>query len=619
MNELRTLLMNHNGVLAPAFPVFVPLLVAAVLALSSKHIPRWVADAAAITTSVVTVGAGLVLMARSTSEPIVYWFGNWHPDGGVALGISFTIDPIGAGTAAFVALLVTASFVFSIHYFDSVGTHYHSLMLVFLAAMCGFSLTGDLFNLFVFFELMSAAAFALCGYKTEEPGPLQGALNFAVTNTIGAFLALTGIGLLYGRTGALNMAQIGRALGGSSDPLVVVAFLLIMTGFFVKAAIVPFHFWLADAHAVAPTPVCVLFSGIMVELGLYAVMRVYWTVFADALRPGEGALRNVLIGGGVLTALVGALMCFAQRHLKRLLAFSTISHMGLMLIGFGLLTSDALAGTVVYIAAHAMIKSALFVCAGILLHRFGSIDEFELIGKGRRKEGSVVLTGVIFAAGGLALAGLPPFGLWSADMMIDGAASRIGYGWLSVIVIIAELFTGAAVLRAAGRIFLGWGRRAAAEQAGAVEIEEQPETRGGHDRVPLGMVIPAVGLLVLGFVAGIAPQFRGGAAQEGATFTDQHGYAGRVLEGTAAPVRAEEPEADLGTAVLRGVIAASLALLRAGVALSNMAARRSRALEAVLGPLRAIHSGHVGDYVACLTAGVAAYGGLFMGLVKGSP
>src|SRR6185369_8985389 len=99
-------------------------------------------------------------------------------------------------------------------------------------------------------------------YKSEQPGPLQGALNFAVTNTIGAFLVLTGIALLYGRTGALNMAQIGRTLGSQADPLVLAAFTFLTCGFFVKAAVLPFHFWLADAHAVAPAPVCVLFSGI---------------------------------------------------------------------------------------------------------------------------------------------------------------------------------------------------------------------------------------------------------------------------------------------------------------------------------------------------------------------
>src|SRR6185312_14167131 len=119
-----------------------------------------------------------------------------------------------------------------------------------------------------------------------EEGPLQGALNFAVTNTIGAFFILTGIAMLYARTGALNMAQIGEALAGQgADGLVVVSFTLMAVGFFVKAAVVPFHFWLADAYSVAPTPVCLLLSAAMSELGLYALARVYWTVFSDVLAP----------------------------------------------------------------------------------------------------------------------------------------------------------------------------------------------------------------------------------------------------------------------------------------------------------------------------------------------
>src|SRR4051812_6463786 len=144
-------------------------------------------------------------------------------------------------------------------------------MLLFLAGAMGFSLTGDLFNLFVFFELVSVSAYALTAYDIEERGPLTGTLNFAVTNSVGAFFILTGLALVYARTGALNMAQIGESLASSpagADSLVVGAFTLMCVGFFCKAAVVPFHFWLADAYSVAPTPVCLLLSAVMSELGL---------------------------------------------------------------------------------------------------------------------------------------------------------------------------------------------------------------------------------------------------------------------------------------------------------------------------------------------------------------
>jgi hypothetical protein len=153
---------------------------------------------------------------------------------------------------------------------------------------------------------MGVAAYALTAYRPEERGPLQGALNFAITNSVGAYLSLSGIAVIYGASGALNMAQIGVwAARHPQSRLVVVAFLLILAGLLVKAAVVPFHFWLADAHAVAPTPVCVLFSGVMVELGLYGIARVYWSMFGSALAHPAG-LSRLLIAAGVLTAIVGA-------------------------------------------------------------------------------------------------------------------------------------------------------------------------------------------------------------------------------------------------------------------------------------------------------------------------
>jgi len=597
--------------LAPV-AVAIPLVAAAILVAGTAVVPRRVIDLVACAAAGACVVLCALVLDDASDGLVVHWFGGWTPRHGVALGISFTIDRIGGGLALFASLLFLAAFVFCWRHFNVTGPLFHALMLVFLAAMLGFSYTGDLFNLFVFFELLSVAAYALVAYDIEEEGPLLGALNFAITNSIGAFLILTGIALLYARTGALNMAQIGETLAGQpADGLVVVAFTLMAVGFFVKAAVVPFHFWLADAYSVAPTPVCLLLSAAMSELGLYAFARVYWTVFSGALG-GDEALEGILIGAGSLTALLGAVMCFGQRHLKRMLAFATISHVGLFLVGIALLDATGLAGTALYVVTDGFVKATLFVCVGVLQHLFGSVDELRLHGRAR----ALRITGPLMAVCALAVASLPPFGPWLGKALIEDAARDAGEGWIVVIFVIASILTGAAILRATARVFAGIGPRKDPAIVDAPAPDEvDPEFEFSHRRVPPTMTVSALALAAGGLGIGLVPGVRAAFEHAGQPFVDRAGYVAAVLHGQAARAGGGAATAAPGLGdVLVGLITvagacglAYLSLAPARARLHQLGLATGRAIEW----LRSLQSGYVGDYVTWLVAGAAVLGGAF--------
>jgi multicomponent Na+:H+ antiporter subunit D len=593
--------------------VAVPLLAAGCLTMFATRVNRRQGVVIALAAALAVTTFCVILLARTASGLEVYWFGGWHPRAGIAIGVAFTIDAIGAGLATLISVLMVAALALMWRYRDSDSPHFQVLMLLFLTGMVGFCLSGDLFNMFVFFELMSVAAFALAGYKVEEAEALEGSLNFAVTNTIGSFLVLTGIALVYGRTGALNLAQIGEGLSaGGVDGLVVVAFALLVGGFLIKAAVVPFHFWLADAYAVAPTPVCLLFAGAMSELGIYAVGRIWFDSFAGVLGSHAEALRAVLIVAGSATALIGAMMCFGQDHLRRMLAFATIAYVGLFLIGLGLLTPVGVAGAAIYVVADGFGKAALFGAVAIVQHRRRRVSERRLWGRGR----GLPYTGLLFVLGALSFAAVPPFGTFFGKSLIEDELIKEGYGGVIAVLILASALTSGAVLRAAGRVFLGWGT-ASARPASPVD-ETEPEEEGPPGRTPALMFVPTVALIAAALAIGVVPGTVDAAQSAAGRFIAGPSYAHTVLAGTPpAPVASPPPYSAPAHSYLYAALTFAASVGFAALALFGCPLRASRARSAqrlggrLYASLRDLHSGHVGDYVAWLVAGVAALGGAF--------
>jgi len=588
--------------------IIAPIGVACVLLCLSRWLDRPFVDAIAFLAAVAVSVANGTLLAMSQQQRLVVWLGGWTPRHGLSVGIALVGDQFSLGVALVASVLMSCALAFSWRYFTDIHTHYHALMLLFLAGMTGFALAGDMFTMFVFFELMGVVAYALTAVKVEEPSAVHGAINFGIINSLGAYVTLMGIGMLYASTGQLNLAQLSRALAQhGADPLVVIGFVAVATGFLVKAAVVPFHFWLDDAHAVAPTPVCVLFSGIMVELGIYGVARLYWIGFSGTLAAGQIARMFVVMG--IATALIGSVMCLLQRHLKRLLAYSTIAHTGLFLIAIGSFDPVATGGIAIYVIGHAAIKSVLFLTAGIVLNRYGSVDEFTL--RGRGKDARAV--GVVFMLAGLALAGLPPFAVGLGKGIGDEGLLSAGFGWGPLLFLVISALTGGAVLRAGARIFLGIGRAPrGVEQEGMTGDEEHREIATGLNHLPWTMAAPLFGLLGAGAAVGLIPGLGSQVVQAAERFIDRSGYLAAVLNGSATYSHVVTPVAGWSAEGIMwcfGSVIAAIAV--AGFALyapllPRVITAAAGSLRGVERGLRSIHSGHVGDYAVWLLIGVGA-------------
>ena len=593
-------------------PVAIPLGMAAVIAAVRPVVGRAPLEIGAIAAAASSAVLAAVCMIRAANGVIVYWFGGWFPRQGEALGVAFAVDPFSAGAATVCAILVLLALIFGAGYFDDAEHVYFVIMLVLLGGMIGFVFSGDLFNLFVWFELFSVASYVLTGYKTEERAPIQGAWNFAITNGAAAYLLLNGVALLYARTGTLNLALMGERLAARPpDALTSTAFALLCAGLLTKAAVVPFHFWIADAHSAAPAPVCAIFSGIMVPLGLFGVARVYWTVFEPHAAWAGGAPSHLLVGLGTITALAGGVMVLRQRQIKRLTAYSTAAHMGIMAIGIGLFEPEALAAVALYAIAHAAKKVVLFLGHGVILHREGSLDVDALHGRGRQVPvvaGSMLVAALASAEMPLALSSLGAESLARATRQEGWKAA------LAAILYGTSVLVGAGLIGMVARIWLGLGMRQQPKDAdqGEQGTREDRETHRTGRTTPWTMVAPilvcAVALLALRWV----PPLERWIHEAARLFADRHAYADAVLRGQRHALAMVEPAPrhawESVPAIASTILAIVLAALLLRRQLFNRVPRPVRLLER-------FHSGHPSDDIAWLTVGASILAALFLAFI----
>jgi multicomponent Na+:H+ antiporter subunit D len=337
-----------------------------------------------------------------------------------------------------------------------------------------------------------------------------------------------------------------------------------------------------------PAPVCVLFSGLTAPLGVYGVARVYWTVF-HGLLPDEAVKRTMLVIA-VLTTVLAALMCVTQRHIKRLLAYPTIAHIALFLLGFAALSALGIAGAGVYLVGHAAVKGA-FLLTGLLLSRYESVDELSLYGRAR----SHPIAGGAFVPGALALAACHRSGTGLGKSLVDDAGASMP------LTVAVSALTGGAALRVGLRVYFGLGHEPHPESTAEEEVtgrDEQPDARPPQ--------------LAGGPAVGVVPRVRQGrVGRTAAAFVGQHGYVTQALAMTNVPSPAPPPTDSTTTGVVTGLVATALAIALLGLYGTTPGWLR-RPVRPALHDLHQLHSGHLGDYAAWLVLGSAALAGLLI-------
>ncbi|MGF1614816.1 MAG: monovalent cation/H+ antiporter subunit D [Gammaproteobacteria bacterium] len=495
-------------------PILLPLVTGLVLLLAARW-PLARQRSLSVVSSVALLPLAGYLLALSLDDGYrLYALGNWP----APFGIVLVLDRLSALMLALVALLAVPAVLYAVRGTDTRGRNFHALFQFQLLGLNGAFLTGDLFNLFVFFEVLLIASYALLLHGGGAPRSRAG-LHYVVLNLIGSSLFLVAVGVLYGITGTLNMADLAARVAQLSHDeagLVHAGALLLLVVFALKAALLPLYFWLPRAYAAASAPVAALFA-IMTKVGVYAIVRVYSLIFGPAAGLVADTAATWLWPLALATLALGAIGALAARDLRTLIAYLVVVSVGTLLAGFALGTPDAWAATLYYMVHTTLVSGGLFLLAGLVRAERGTAgDGFA----DPHPLHQPALLGALFFLGAVAVVGMPPLsGFIGKLLLLRATVDAVQTAWLWSVVLGSGLLALIALSRAGSLLF--W-------RVGAVPLTGVPADRL---RVTCSAVLLASAPLLVIFAAP-ATDFAEATARQLST---PAGYVSAVLGAARAP------------------------------------------------------------------------------------
>ncbi len=396
-------------------PILIPLVTALLLLFFRKNI-FW-QRVVSIISALLALGVSILLAITVAQDGIqVSQIGNWP----APYGITMVADLFSAIMVMLSAVMAIAIIAYSFNYIDRKREEYfyYPLLQLVLMGINGSFLTGDIFNLFVFFEILLIGSYMLLSLGGEKY-QLQEAVKYMIINILASSLFLVAIALLYGVTGTLNMADLAVKIAALEDTRVItVISMLFFAVFAIKAALFPLYFWLPGSYHAPPTPITTLFAALLTKVGVYALVRTFTLIFVQDV----SFTHTVILVIAGFTMSLGVLGAVAQMDFKRILAYHSISQVGYMVMGLGLYTVTGLVGTIFFIVHHSLIKSSLFLISGITEKITGTTD--------LRKLGGLLtafpLVGWLFFIASFALAGTPPLSGFFSKFLLIKAGLDIG-------------------------------------------------------------------------------------------------------------------------------------------------------------------------------------------------